>query len=83
MRETERGSSPHPVLSPLSEGASSHLDWGEERHVEALSDGERRREREGGRSGGLQGGGVGMGVRESFLISFSPHVYISSAGSAL
>lgn len=51
--------------------------------MEALSDGERRREREGGRSGGLQAGGVGMGVRESFLISFSPHVYISSAGSAL
>ena len=37
--EARRGSSPHPVLSPLSEGASSHLDWGEERHVEALSEG--------------------------------------------
>lgn len=34
-------------------------------------------------SGGLWGGGVGMGARESFLISFSPHVYISPAGSAL
>lgn len=37
--EAERGSSPHPDLSPLSEGASSHLDWGEERHVEALIEG--------------------------------------------
>lgn len=51
--------------------------------MEALSDGEGRNEREGGRSGGLQGGGVGIGVRESFLISFSPHVYISPSGSAL
>lgn len=37
----------------------------------------------GGRSRGMEGGGVGMGARESFLISFSPHVYISPAGSAL
>jgi len=37
--EAETGSSPHPVLSPLSERASSHLDWGEERYVEALSEG--------------------------------------------
>lgn len=51
--------------------------------MEALSDGEGRKEREGGRSRGLKDGGVGMGVRESFLISFSSHAYISPAGSAL
>lgn len=39
--EAERGGSPHPVLNPLSAGASSHLDWGEERYVEALSEGKK------------------------------------------
>lgn len=57
-----RGSSPHPVLNPLSAGASSHLDWGEERHVEPLSEGKREgKKRERGTAGrGCWDGGEGI-----------------------
>lgn len=51
--------------------------------MEALSEGRGEGRGEEVGAGGLRGGGVGMGARESFLISFSPHVYISPAGSAL
>lgn len=61
-----RGSSPHPVLNPLSVGASSHLDWGEERHVEPLSEGKREGKK-------LERGTVGRGCwdgGEGILFNF-------------
>lgn len=65
--EALRGSSPHPVLNPLSAGASSHLDWGEERHVEPLSEGKREGKKlERGTAGCWDGG---EGILFNFILS--------------